>query len=153
MREPHVRRALCFTEGVFELLGAAVDGLHAVAMVVWGLGFPLLFWHRWVSLTRIYMLYSLVFIVVSVISHLALGQCFLTVIARELYLAGHHPELRDTTSFIVRIVEFVAGIRPSERWAVWVWEAGLFAGSAATLWSLHRDKERTRRATSVSGTA
>jgi hypothetical protein len=138
---------------VFELLGAAVDALHATAMVVWGLGLPLLVWHRWLSLTRIYMVYSLVFIGVSVVSHLTLGQCVLTVIARDLYLAGHHPELRETTSFIVRIVELVAGIRPSERWAVWIWEAGLFAGSAATLWSLHRDKKRIREGSGVSRTA
>jgi hypothetical protein len=138
---------------VFELLGAAVDAVHALAMLVWGLGLPLLFWHRRMSLTRIYTVYSLVFIGISVVSHLTLGQCVLTVVARDLYLAGHHPELRETTSFIVRIVELVAGIRPSERWAVWVWEAGLFGGSAATLWSLHRNQKRTRQATGVSRTA
>jgi hypothetical protein len=135
---------------VFELLGASVDALHALAMLIWGVGLPLLFWHRWRKLTRIYMAYSLIFIAVSVISHFALGGCFLTVLSRELYLAGDHPELRERTMFIVRAVEFVAGIRPSERWAVWVWQAGLFLGSAATLWSLHRDRTRPRVSTSVS---
>jgi hypothetical protein len=138
---------------VFELLGAAVDALHALAMVVWGLGLPLLFWHRWRTVTRVYTTYSLIFIGISVASHLLLGQCFLTVMSRELYLAGHHPELREGASFIVQAVEFVAGIRPSERWAVWVWQAALFAGSAGTLWSLHRDRKRGREMASVSQSA
>ncbi|MEZ4223314.1 MAG: hypothetical protein R3B13_20380 [Polyangiaceae bacterium] len=127
--------------GVFELLGAAVDGFHALAMVVWGLGLPLLFFQRWQHLTRAFVWYSLVFLSVSVLSYFVLGECFLTTLAREAYEAGHNPELREHTTFIVRTVEFVAGIRPSSRAAVLIWEAALFVGCIITLVHLRRHRK------------
>ncbi len=119
-----------------------MDSLHGLAMVVWGLGLPLLFWHRWRRLTRAYVIYSVAFIVISVGSHFLLGECLLTTLSRVLYDAGHHPELRERVSFIVRATETIAGFRPSERAAVLVWEAALLFGSAGTLWHLRRERVR-----------
>jgi hypothetical protein len=111
---------------VFELLSAAVDVIHALAMLIWGLGLPLLFWHRWPALSRGYMVYSLAFIAVSVTSQLVLGECFLTTLARDLAEQGTNTVLREKTSFTVRLVEAVAGMRPTERLAVRLWELAIF---------------------------
>ena len=129
---------------MYELLGATVDSVHGLAMIAWGLGLPLLFWHRWRRLTRAYVIYSVAFILISVGSHVLLGECLLTRLARELYDAGHHPELRDQVSFIVRATEAVAGIRPNERWAVLVWEGALLIGSAGLLLHLRRERSREK---------
>ncbi len=114
-------------------------------MIVWGLGLPLLFWHRWRGITRGYLVYSASFILISVVSHFVFGECFLTTLARQAYEAGHHPALREKVSFIVRMTELIAGIRPSERWAVWVWQVGLFTSSTGMLWYFHRERVRSRR--------
>ena len=109
-----------------ELLSAAVDVVHALAMLVWGAGLPLLFWHRWPALSRGYMVYSLVFIGASVGSQLVLGECFLTTLARDLAEQGSNALLRQKASFTVRLVESVAGLRPTERLAVRLWELAIF---------------------------
>lgn len=111
---------------MYELLSASVDVLHAVAMLVWGIGLPLLFWHRWPALSRGYMVYSLAFIAASVASQLVLDECFLTTLARDLAERGTNEILRQRTSFTVRLVEAVAGMRPTERLAVRLWELAVF---------------------------
>jgi len=122
---------------MFELLSASVDVLHALAMLVWGVGLPLLFWHRWPRLSRGYLVYSLAFIAASVISQIVLGECFLTTLARDLAERGTNEILRQKTSFTVRFVEAVAGMRPSERLAVRLWELAIFVtcmGMLVHLW-------------------
>lgn len=133
---------------MFELLSAAVDLTHALAMLVWGAGLPLLLWHRWPRLSQAYMLYSLVFVGISVSSQLILGECFLTTIAREFAQAGTSATIRQHTSFTVRLVEAVAGMRPSERTAVRLWELAIFITSLSMLLyvtrpSTHSDKSFT----------
>lgn len=123
-------------------------------MLVWGVGLPLLFWQRWRKLTQAYLVYSVGFILVSIGSHLLLGECFLTTLSRELYDAGRHPAMRQHMSFIVRLTEAIAGVRPSERWAVLAWEAALLAGSFVTLWHFRAQRLRARRdSTPPDGTA
>jgi hypothetical protein len=132
---------------MFELLSAAVDLAHALAMLVWGAGLPLLFWHRWPQLSRAYMLYSLSFVGISVLSQLTLGECFLTTLARELATQGTSATLRNHTSFTVQLVEAVAGIRPSERTAVRLWELAIFVTSVSMLLYVtrrHQDKPPTK---------
>jgi hypothetical protein len=111
---------------MFELLSASIDVVHALAMLVWGVGLPLLFWHRWPALSRGYMVYSLVFIAASVASQLVLGECFLTTMARDFAEQGSNTLLRERASFTVRLVEMVAGLRPTERLAVRLWELAVF---------------------------
>ena len=127
---------------MFELLSAAVDLAHALAMLVWGVGLPLLFWHRWPRLSRAYMVYSLVFVATSVSSQLLLGECFLTTVARDLAQADSNPTVRHHTSFTVRLVEAVAGMRPSERTAVRLWELAIFVTSLGML--LYTTRRSTR---------
>ena len=127
---------------MFELLSAAVDVIHALAMLAWGIGLPLLFWHRWPSVSRGYMVYSLVFIVLSVVSQRLLGECFLTTLARDLYAQGTNEDLRDRTSFTARLVETVAGLRPSERLAVRLWELAVFVTCVGMLVHMARRSAR-----------
>jgi hypothetical protein len=125
---------------VFELLAAVVDLVHALAMLVWGLGLPLMFWHRWLGLSRAYLIYSLGFISASVASQLAYGECFLTSIARFFAEHSSNMALRERTSFTVRLVEAVAGMRPSERTAVRLWELAIFLTCVGMLFYVTRHR-------------
>ena len=93
-----------------------VDVVHALAMLVWGLGLPLLVWHRFERLSHIYTLFAAVFVVSSVGSHWGLGECFLTTLARSLWNAAG--AWRDSVPFTVTLTNTIAGIRPSTRSAV-----------------------------------
>jgi hypothetical protein len=120
-------------------LAIGVDLTHLVAMLGWGLGLPLLVWHRWPRATVAYTWYALTFIVVSQLSHMILGECFLTTLSRLLWQAtGDSSE----ASFSVRLVNAVAGIRPSEQSVVILWKIAIFATSIGILWSLRRRRER-----------
>lgn len=128
---------------IYEFLSAAVDTVHAVAMVAWVVGLPLLFWHRWPRLSQVYLVYSLAFVVVTRVSHLFLGECVLTTLSRDLWNASGQA-VRGHSSFTVRIVNAVAGIRFTEHSAVLLWEAAVFVCSAGMLWYLVRARRRRR---------
>jgi hypothetical protein len=117
---------------VYRLLAAAVDFIHALSMLAWGLGLPLLFWHRFRRLSRAYMLYSIAFVSVSIGSHLLLGECVLTTLARKLWLAGGG--YRDGVPFTAKLASVVAGLHPTRREVVLVWELAVAFSSAGTLW-------------------
>jgi hypothetical protein len=117
---------------IFRLLGAGVDALHALGMLVWGLGLPLLVWHRFRRLSHAYMVYALVFVVVSLVSHFLLGECVLTTLARKLWLLGGG--YRDGTPFTALLANTVAGMRPSRREVVLLWEGAILATSVGSIW-------------------
>ncbi len=102
-------------------LAASIDFVHALLMAAWVCGLPLLFWRRWPRLTRAYGVYAVAFIVVSQASHFALGECFLTTLARMC--------LRSATTavssewFTVRVAQAVFHLTPSHRSVVWISEA------------------------------
>lgn len=120
------------------LLAIATDLIHLLAMVVWGLGMPLLIWHRFPRLSRAYMRFAIGFVFVSVASHWALGECLLTTLARSLWEASG--ESRDRVPFTVLLVDAVAGMRPRERIVVWLWEATVFIASCASLWCWYKTR-------------
>lgn len=100
------------------ILGALVDFVHALLMVAWVLGLPLLFWHRWPRVTRAYAIYAVAFVVVSQTSHALIGECFLTTIARLCWEAAG--PVRDGAPlpdewFTVRLAEAVFRLTPSHR--------------------------------------
>lgn len=125
---------------MLQFLAICVDVVHTLAMVVWGLGLPLLLWHRWPRASRAYLWYALSFVVISVGSHQIFGECFLTRLARVLRAHGDPNVLSDYSSFSVRLVNFVAGIRPSERSAVLAWEFGLAISSVIMLRYLYKTR-------------
>jgi hypothetical protein len=117
-------------------LAAATDVVHVAAMLTWGLGMPLLFWHRFPRWSRAYMWFSMAFVVVSVASRALLGECFLTTMARELWVSGGG--FRERVPFTVLATEWIAGIRPTSREAVLLWEVAVFGTSAGGLWCWYR---------------
>lgn len=133
---------------VYLLAAMAVDVTHALAMLVWGLGLPLLVWHRFERLSHLYTLFAAFFVVSSVGSHWVLGECFLTALARGLWNAAG--AWRDSVPFTVTLTNTIAGIRPSTRSAVFVWELAVLVTSLGSLWSW-RKAERHRSAKLIEG--
>jgi len=101
-------------------------------MLAWGLGLPLLVWHRWRRLSRTYLWFSLSFVAGSLLSHWLLGGCLLTRLAQSLWEAGGAH--MDRVPFIVRFTNGVAGIRPSTRAAVLLWEGAIAIYCVALLY-------------------
>lgn len=101
---------------MYAVLGSIVDALHALFMVAWIVGLPLLFWHRWPRLTKAYATYALVFVVLNQVSKWMLDECFLTSIARYLWEAGAPPGGADVDEwFTVRFSQAVFHMTPSHR--------------------------------------
>lgn len=121
---------------VYTLLAASVDFTHALSMLLWGLGLPLLVWHGFPRLSRAYMWFAAAFVVISLVSHVALGECVLTRVARELWRAGGG--YRDGVPFVALLANRIAGLRPSNRQVVLVWEVAIFLTSVGGLWCWHR---------------
>jgi hypothetical protein len=137
------------TSSSYAALAAAVEVTHGLAMIAWGLGLPLLVWHRYQRLSRAYMWYALGFVVISVISNQLLGECFLTTLARRLWLAGGG--YRDGVPFTVLFANAVAGIRPTAREAVLAWQVAIVATSIGTLWCWRKTGSHAPRKTESGG--
>jgi hypothetical protein len=122
------------------MLAPLIDLLHALLMLAWVLGLPLLVWRRHARLSRAYAVYALTFVVVSQVSQWLLGECFLTTLARfawESQPPGTRPP--DVGEwFTVRAAKAVFGATPSHRAVVIVSEALILATAVTALWSLHR---------------
>jgi hypothetical protein len=126
---------------MYAALAVASDLTHLAAMLAWALGLPLLLWHRWPRLSLVYGWYGLLFVLASQLSHLLIGECFLTTSSRLLWEAAGDP---TSSSFTVRLVEAVAGCRPSERSVVVAWQLGVVGTCIGALWSIHRANVRGR---------
>jgi hypothetical protein len=124
----------------FRLLAMAVDGLHLGAMVLWGLGLPLLVWHRYAALSRLYMWYAMAFVSVTVASHQLLGECVLTTLARFAWHAAGVE--RDAAPFTTIVVNAVASFAPSSRTLVLLWEGAVLLTSLGSLWCWSRTQPR-----------
>lgn len=121
---------------LFHWLASSVDFAHAGLMLAWGLGLPLLFWHRWPKLSRVYVWYAVGFIGASVLSQLALGECVLTTLARRLWALGGG--YRDDVPFVVTCVNAVARVRPSARAAVLAWQLAIVLSALGVAWHFER---------------
>ena len=87
-------------------LGVGVDLIHALTMVAWLVGFPLLFMHRWPRLRIAYAIFAVGFVVVSQGSMLVLGECVFTTVAR--WCSSHDPGRAVTNDwFTVRVARAV----------------------------------------------
>jgi len=110
--EPRCKwRGLCSLLSVTKW-SVAVDVFHALAMAAWILGLPLLFTRRWRKATRVFAIYAITFVVVSQASQLALGECFLTTLAR--FAEGSGPSAQPEW-FTVRMARWVFGMAPSRK--------------------------------------
>src|SRR5579859_7453968 len=104
--------------GMWQILGASVDAVHALIMVAWIAGFPLLLSTQRPRLTRAYAPFSVAFVVVSQVSRFALGECVFTTLARWLW--DHASAVQDAPAaskewFTVRVSRAIFGMAPSHR--------------------------------------
>ena len=133
-----------------ETIGAFIDLMHALFMVAWVLGLPLLFWHRFPWATRGYALYAIGFVVVNQLSHALLGECFLTALAR--YAWEHAPGSGGSAPvsdewFTVRFAEAIFHLTPSHRGIKLVSEALIFLTAIGVAFrALVEHRARTDRA-------
>ncbi len=128
-----------------DAIASLLDALHALLMVLWITGIPLLFWHRWPRLSRAYAAYSIAFIVVSQGSQWLLGECFLTTWARYFWLrgSGAPPNELHRDWFTVRCAEAVFHMRPSQRAVSIAWETLVLVSSVGMLvWLAGRRGQR-----------
>lgn len=89
-------------------LAVLTDVIHALLMLSWIVGLPLLFWHRFPRLSVAYCIYSLLFIVVNQVSQHVFGCCVFTVIAGWFYQQAGWPATNEW--FIVRAANLVLGL-------------------------------------------
>ena len=129
---------------VYVMLAVTVDAFHALAMVLWVLCLPLLFWHRWPRATKFYGWFAVIFIVANMVSQWVLGECFLTTIARALWeRASDVPDHLDDW-FTVRFSEFVFRLTPSHRAVKIATEVLILATALGTLHSMRRLRQKPK---------
>ena len=100
---------------MFPILGSVVDFLHALLMVAWVVGLPLLFSRRYPRAARWYAVYAIGFIVLNQASRFLLGECFLTTVARFFWEHGDTPPSAPGEWFTVRLAMAVFHLTPSHR--------------------------------------
>jgi hypothetical protein len=125
---------------LYRMLAMFVDMVHALAMLLWGAGLPLLVWHRYERISHLYTLFAALFVTLSVSSHWTLGECFLTTLARTFWRSSGG--WRDAVPFTVVLTNLIAGVRPSTQTAVLVWEIAILATSLGSLWSWRKAHRR-----------
>jgi hypothetical protein len=132
---------------MWPVLGSLVDFLHAIFMVAWIAGLPLLFWHKYPRLTRWYAGYVIVFVVLYQVSRVFLGECFLTTIARWLWEhGGSEPPVAPNEWFTVRIAMAVFHMTPSHKAIKTIGGVLVFVSAVGALLSLCRPRATPRHA-------
>jgi hypothetical protein len=129
---------------MWELIGAAIDLFHALAMVLWVLGLPFLFSRRWPRLAMASGIYAISFIVLSQGSKLILGECFLTTLARLAWAKSTSP-VDPGEWFTVRIARAVFDLSPARHSITRLSEVLILITATGMLLSLHRHR-RERKA-------
>lgn len=128
--------------------GATTDLIHALLMVAWVAGMPLLFLPRWPRLSRYYAFYSIIFIVVNLLSQSLLGECCFTTLARFCwhYGAGGHPlsPLYDEW-FTVRLADSIFRMTPSHRLVKIATEGLIFVTAVGIAFRLREPKRLQQR--------
>lgn len=133
------------------MVAVAVDVVHALLMVAWVLGLPMLVWHRWPRLTRAYAWYSVAFVVINVVSQWTLDECFLTTVARFLWKSGGSgvPDNVDEW-FSVRFAELVFRMTPSHAAVKRTTEALIFATAVGVLYTMRKLRAIPARSGAIS---
>jgi hypothetical protein len=121
-----------------QYLAVSVDVFHALVMILWIAGLPLLFWHRYPTLSKAYFWFALVFIVINQVSHYLLGQCILTSVASYCYSKAAGPSTNEW--FSVRFAYFIFGLTPSHRGIKVATEILIAIAAMGGLYSMYRKK-------------
>lgn len=127
---------------MFAVLGSAVDFLHALLMVAWVVGLPLLFWQRFPRATKWYAIYAVVFIILNQASQYILGECFLTALARMLWEhGGAPPHTAPDEWFTVRVARAVFHMTPSHKSIKRLSELIILVSAVGMLVSMRRHRD------------
>jgi hypothetical protein len=127
---------------MYPVLASAVDLLHALFMVAWVAGLPLLYFRRYPRATRAYALYAIVFIVLNQLSKVLLDECFLTTLARRLWeQGGLPPGAAPGEWFTVRLSLAVFRMAPSHKAITVASEILIFASAVGMLATLRRARK------------
>ena len=121
---------------VWRALGASVDFFHALAVLAWIGGIPLLFSKRTPRVRHLYAIYAVAFIVLYHGSRVFLGECFLTTLARALWRRAENDALGGASDewFTVRVAEAVFDLSPSHAVVTIVAQILIFATAAGVLY-------------------
>lgn len=132
---------------MFAALGSLVDLVHALLMVAWVAGLPLLFWKKHPRATRIYALYAISFILAYQSSRLFLGECFLTTLSRSLWERGG-ADLASAPDewFTVRLSRAIFHLAPSHRVITLAGQALILVTAVGMLIALRAHRAGRRRA-------
>lgn len=130
-------------------LATFVDVVHALLMVLWIAGLPLLVvWRRFPKLTMAYAIYALAFVLIYQLSRVFLDECFLTTIARKLWYsqapASAPADIEEW--FTVRFAKAVFSASPSHRLIVWLGQALSVATAVGTLVIIRKTLQAKLRA-------
>jgi hypothetical protein len=118
----------------------AIDFIHALLMVMWVFGMPLLFWHRYPKVSMAYCWFSLAFIIVNQASQYFLHECVFTTIAGWLY--AHTSASVSDEWFAVRIPKAVFGFVPTHRSIKLLTEILIGVSAIGGIYSLFRRKKK-----------
>lgn len=133
---------------MWHVLGALIDFLHALSMVVWVLGLPLLFVRRWPALTKAYGIYAISFIVLSQGSQYVLGECFMTTLARLAWERSSSP-VDPSEWFTVRIAKAVFHLAPPHKIISQISEVLILITAVGALLSIHHHHTQRKRGPSI----
>lgn len=128
-------------------LASLVDAFHALLMLAWVLGLPLLFWHRWPTFTRWYSRFAIAFIVLNQLSHFLIGECFLTTLSRAIWrLDAPDPHQVPSEWFTVRFAKAVFNLTPSHALIKRLTQVMIAITAAGMLWSMRAQRRRAKSA-------
>lgn len=116
---------------MYAVLAVTVDLIHALAMVLWVVGLPLLFIRRFPRLRLAYAIYAIAFVILNRVSMALLDQCFLTALVRPLWARAGATGADDW--FTVRAAYAVFGMAPSHRTLAVLGEALISITAAGVL--------------------
>ena len=131
---------------VWQALGAGVDFSHALFMVLWIAGLPLLFYRKKPRLTRLYAMYAISFVVSYQISRVFLGECFLTTISRAFWQRAPQDVMGGASDewFTVRLAQAVFHMTPSHKAITSIAQVLVFVTAAGALYSYEVQKLRKK---------
>jgi hypothetical protein len=123
-------------------LAVLTDLFHAIVMLAWVLGLPLLFWYRYPKLSSNYAIYSIFFIIVNLSSQYFLGRCILTEISD--YFWKHSSAHVDTSEwFTVKFSKLIFGLTPSHFLIKRITEFLILISSIGGLFLRHKKNKMT----------
>ena len=125
----------------YAVAASFVETIHATFMVAYFVGIPLLFFHRWPRVSRIYAVYAVAFVIFSQGSKLLWGHCFLTPLAGELWHRSG-TAIAANEWFTVRLSNLVFHSAPSHRIISWIGDAVVLVTAIGAVLRLRSHADR-----------